>query len=236
MTKGQLDELMNYKAEFKGPDGTVYSSEINVNEYKKGKYVAKVKGHSLLKVFKNQPPVHWDTANAIPWYSDTTTLSKKETQKQLKILKKSFQIWSKASKGAYLFKYAGETKAPLKHKASTQEPLLDTTNSGLTITFVKPQYANGNYTYNNFGNTIAYAGPTFFENYKITKASMVANKNYVKTYTPNRIKAVYVHEIGHALGLSHVTDKRSVMYHTEQGGLHLSQKDKKAIQYLSGLK
>ncbi|MCY9806159.1 matrixin family metalloprotease [Lentilactobacillus senioris] len=77
---------------------------------------------------------------------------------------------------------------------------------------------------------LGIGGPTMIqysgrENYTINHASAKLNSHYADAYK----LSVAVHELGHALGLNHNTNRRSVMYPVDQGINQLSQTDLKNL-------
>lgn len=63
--------------------------------------------------------------------------------------------------------------------------------------------------------TVGFASPTkvWQDSKEITEGSVVLSIDYVKKINAKKQSALYLHEIGHALGLGHGTSKQNVMYY-----------------------
>ena len=75
--------------------------------------------------------------------------------------------------------------------------------------------------------SVGFASPTkvWQDSKEITEGSIVLEIEYMRKVNADKGKAVYLHEIGHALGLAHGTEKADVMYPIVDGFKHLSAAD-----------
>ena len=82
--------------------------------------------------------------------------------------------------------------------------------------------------------TVGFASPTkvWKDSKEITEGSVVLSIDYVKKIAKAKQSALYLHELGHALGLGHGTDKSNVMYYLVDNNNTLSPGDIQGIRAL----
>jgi hypothetical protein len=82
--------------------------------------------------------------------------------------------------------------------------------------------------------TVGFASPTkvWRDSKEITEGSVVLSMDYVKKINAKKQSALYLHEIGHALGLGHGTSKENVMYYLVDQNNVLSTGDIQGIRNL----
>jgi hypothetical protein len=82
--------------------------------------------------------------------------------------------------------------------------------------------------------TVGFASPTkvFKDQKEITEGSIVLSIDYVKRIAAAKQNALYLHELGHALGLAHGTQKTDVMYYLVDTNNTLSAADVNGIRAL----
>jgi len=82
--------------------------------------------------------------------------------------------------------------------------------------------------------TVGFASPTkvWKDSKEITEGSMVLSIEYVKKAKADERSAVYLHELGHVLGLGHGTSEENVMYYLVDDNNTLSPGDIEGIRNL----
>lgn len=82
--------------------------------------------------------------------------------------------------------------------------------------------------------TVGFASPTkvWKDSKQITEGSMVLSIEYVKKASSQERSAVYLHELGHVLGLGHGTEEENVMYYLVDDNNTLSPGDIEGIRNL----
>jgi hypothetical protein len=82
--------------------------------------------------------------------------------------------------------------------------------------------------------TVGFASPTrvWKDSKQIVEGSMVLGIEYVKRASAQQRSAVYLHELGHVLGLGHGTEPENVMYYLVDGNNTLSPGDVEGIRNL----
>jgi len=82
--------------------------------------------------------------------------------------------------------------------------------------------------------TVGFASPTkvWKDSRQIVEGSMVLSIEYVKRASAQQRSAVYLHELGHVLGLGHGTEPENVMYYLVDGNNTLSPGDVEGIRAL----
>ena len=82
--------------------------------------------------------------------------------------------------------------------------------------------------------TVGFASPTkvWKDQREITEGSVVLSIDYVKRINTRRQSALYLHELGHALGLGHGTEQQDVMYYLVDTNNTLSAADIQGMRNL----
>jgi len=82
--------------------------------------------------------------------------------------------------------------------------------------------------------TVGFASPTkvWKDSKEITEGSVVLSIDYVKKISRTKQSALYLHELGHALGLGHGTSEENVMYYLVDDNNTLSPGDIEGIRNL----
>jgi hypothetical protein len=82
--------------------------------------------------------------------------------------------------------------------------------------------------------TVGFASPTkvWQDSKEITEGSVVLSIDYVKKINARKQSALYLHELGHALGLGHGTSEENVMYYLVDDNNLLSPGDVDGIRNL----
>jgi hypothetical protein len=82
--------------------------------------------------------------------------------------------------------------------------------------------------------TVGFASPTkvWKDSKEITEGSVVLSIDYVKKINRDKQSALYLHELGHALGLGHGTSDQNVMYYLVDDNNTLSPGDIEGIRNL----
>lgn len=82
--------------------------------------------------------------------------------------------------------------------------------------------------------TVGFASPTkvWKDSKEITEGSVVLSIDYVKKINRQKQSALYLHELGHALGLGHGTSESNVMYYLVDNNNTLSPGDVEGIRNL----
>jgi Matrixin len=82
--------------------------------------------------------------------------------------------------------------------------------------------------------TVGFASPTkvWQDSKEITEGSVVLSIDYVKKINARKQSALYLHELGHALGLGHGTSEENVMYYLVDDNNLLSPGDVDVIRNL----
>ena len=163
----------------------------------------------------------------ITWSVDTGRLTPADAKVAVTQLTADLKHWGEVS--GLTFQYVGEVPV-----------VYDDTNYVVT----SDQHPSERHLYIAFLNdkdsslldsrTVGFASPTkvFKDQKEITEGSVVLSIDYVKKINAAKQSALYLHELGHALGLAHGTEKSDVMYYLVDTNNTLSNADIAGIRAL----
>ena len=163
----------------------------------------------------------------ITWSTDTSRLSATDAKVAVEQITGDLKKWGDVS--GLTFQYVGEVPV-----------VYDDTNYVVT----SDVHPSARHLYVAFLNdsestlldsrTVGFASPTkvFKDQKEITEGSVVLSIDYVKKINAAHENALYLHELGHALGLAHGTEKPDVMYYLVDTNNTLSAADIAGIRAL----
>jgi hypothetical protein len=168
-----------------------------------------------------------DCDTPITWSLDTSRISPVEAQVAVDQMTKDLAKWGQVS--GLTFQYVGEV--PVTY---------DDTNYVVT----SDQHPSARHLYVAFihdaestlldSRTVGFASPTkvWQDSKEITEGSVVLSIEYVKKINAAHESALYLHELGHALGLGHGLEKPDVMYYLVDTNNTLSPADIQGMRNL----
>lgn len=170
-------------------------------------------------------------ANDITWSVDTSTLSPKVAQVEVARLALAFEKWSDASglSFTHLGTHAMTYDSTTHHLRAETMP----TSGHIAVSFL-PAEASALLASNVYG----FGMPTFVmdSTNQIIGGVMVLKREVVAKKSksdPKALDNLYLHELGHVLGLGHVDDASQVMYPTIYKTSRLGTGDKSGITAFS---
>ena len=171
-------------------------------------------------VFASQAPQMTDSgwnacAGDVSWSIDTRSLTKAQATKQTALVKRSFSAWSKAS--GLSFSFVGEVPVSYDESSYTVAQVDGGAQRArhIYISFVTDRQS-GIIT----KTTAGFGGPSAVSTAtkEIDKGYAFFSADYVRglkgTSAAAKATNLYLHEIGHALGLGHATSTANIMYST----------------------
>lgn len=164
----------------------------------------------------------------ITWSVDTSRLSASDAKIAVKQMSDDFSRWSTAS--GLKFQFVGEV--PISYNDTTYQVTGATQPSNRHI-FVG--FLNDADSSLLDSRTVGFAAPSqvTFTNKEIVSGSIVLSVDYVKRVNAKKESALYLHELGHALGLGHGAAKADVMYPIVETNNELSPGDIEGIRALT---
>lgn len=163
----------------------------------------------------------------ITWSMDTSRVSAADAKIAQQQMTSDLKKWGDAS--GLQFDFVGEV--PIVYDDTNYVVTSDIHPSArhLYIAFLKDSESTLLDT-----RTVGFASPTkvWKDSKEITEGSVVLSIDYVKKINAKKQSALYLHELGHALGLGHGTDKDNVMYYLVDQNNTLSPGDIEGIRNL----
>lgn len=163
----------------------------------------------------------------ITWSMDTSRVSAADAKIAQQQMTSDLKKWGDAS--GLQFDFVGEV--PIVYDDTNYVVTSDIHPSArhLYIAFLKDSESTLLDT-----RTVGFASPTkvWKDSKEITEGSVVLSIDYVKKINAKKQSALYLHELGHALGLGHGTAKDNVMYYLVDQNNTLSPGDIEGIRNL----
>lgn len=187
-----------------------------------------------VSIFADQPTLNnsgWAACPApIPWSADTSGLSKAEAARQLGNLRWALTQWTHAS--GLEFRYAGETALVYDENSFslTRADGYVPAERHIYLSFI----ADGSSRLLG-GATVGQGGPSavIAAERQIVTANAVFRIDHVVRASTRAVRSLYLHELGHALGLAHLRSPRNVMYPSVTDQVRLGAGDIRGIRSLT---
>ena len=168
-----------------------------------------------------------DCDTPVTWSLDTSRVTPADAKIASDQFTKDFAQWGKAS--GLDFQYVGEV--PVVYDDTNYVVTSDVHPSArhIYVAFLKDSESTLLDK-----RTVGFASPTkvWKDSKEITEGSVVLSIDYVKKINRNKQSALYLHELGHALGLGHGTSTENVMYYLVDDNNTLSPGDIEGIRNL----
>jgi hypothetical protein len=148
-------------------------------------------------------------ASPVQWTVDTRGLNEAESASQIKNLEWAFTEWSKAS--GLTFEFAGEEDVTYDDDAFTVTPA---DGSDVETRHVYLDFVNDNESARLGGGTVGLGSPSQVmpTTKEIVSGEAVFRTDHVQGATAKEAKSLYLHELGHVLGLAHAQVESNIMY------------------------
>ena len=168
-----------------------------------------------------------DCETPITWSVDTTRVSPAESEVAVGQITKDLAQWGEVS--GLTFEYVG------------QVPVIYDDTRFVVTSDVHPSARHLYFAFLNDAEstlldtrTVGFASPTkvWLDSKEITEGSVVLSIEYVKRISAEHQNALYLHEIGHALGLAHGSELEDVMYYLVDMNNEFSPADIQGIRNL----
>jgi hypothetical protein len=168
-----------------------------------------------------------DCDTPVTWSMDTSRLTPADKQIAITQFTSDFKKWGEAS--GLDFQYVGEV--PVVYDDTNYVVTSDVHPSERHIYVAFLQDAESTLLDK---RTVGFASPTkvWKDSKEIVEGSVVLSIDYVKKINKAKQSALYLHELGHALGLGHGTSDENVMYYLVDDNNTLSPGDVEGIRNL----
>jgi len=165
----------------------------------------------------------WATCpSPITWSVDTTGLSEAEAAEQIANLQWAFDQWSQAS--GLAFQYVGTTALVYNDGAFTLTAADGSATPSRTIYL---DFVTDAESARLGGGVVGLASPSsvWQDSKEIVNGTAVFRLDYISTASVNADRALYLHELGHVLGLGHAAETANRMYPMVKDGTDLGAGD-----------
>ncbi len=168
-----------------------------------------------------------DCDTPITWSIDTSRLSAADATIAVKQMTSDLAKWGEVS--GLDFEYVGEVPVVYDDTNYVVTSDIHPSERHLYLAFLTDAESTLLDT-----RTVGFASPTkvWKDAKEITEGSVVLSIDYVKKINARKQSALYLHELGHALGLAHGTEKPDVMYYLVDTNNTLSNADIQGIRNL----
>jgi hypothetical protein len=163
----------------------------------------------------------------ITWSTDTSRLGAADAKIAVDQLTGDLQKWGDVS--GLTFQYVGEVPVVYDDTNYVVTSDVHPSDRHLYLAFLTDAESSLLDT-----RTVGFASPTkvWMDAKEITEGSVVLSIDYVKKINAKKQSALYLHELGHALGLGHGTSQENVMYYLVDQNNTLSPGDIEGIRNL----
>ena len=174
--------------------------------------------------------IGWSACEPITWSIDPGALSPSMARRQVPAISWAFDQWSAAS-GLH-FDFAGVTDTTYEPASADLRPVAGAPQRRhVYLTWLDAGTAPAL-----AGRTSGFAAPSMVEGDAINGGRAVFKAAYVASVSrsaPAKARALYLHEIGHILGLGHSTVASDRMYPLVSAGVRLGAGDRAGIRALT---
>ena len=190
-------------------------------------------GTDFSSIFAGQPGdlvnSGWGTcATPISWSVDTAGLSAADAAAQIANIDWALGQWSQVS--GLTFQYAGTEQLTYNEAAFTLTPAGGVQQRHIYLAFV-PAAQSSRLN----ADTVGMASPSqvWPTTKEITTGTAVFSSDYVATSSAKADRALYLHELGHVLGLAHAQSSANIMYPVVTTGTTLGSGDVAGVRSMT---
>ena len=166
----------------------------------------------------------------IKWTVDTGALSPAQSQRAIDDLRWALNAW--AEDAGLVFDFTGTTPLTFDEGAFTLTPRQGGTPTGRHIFF---SYVQSKRSTHLRGTTMGEGSPSSVvpADREIIRGTAIFRADYIETVSSQQTRSLYMHEIGHVLGLAHAQSRRNIMYPIVAGQVTLGPGDVDGIRAIA---
>jgi hypothetical protein len=175
----------------------------------------------------------WSACVPVTWSVDVTGMTPREARSEIRRLSQAWDAWSSVS--GIQTEFVGRERLVFDPDSMGLRPM---TGAARSDHHVYVAFKSGRQVPIMASNAVGLAMPTavVLTTQEITAGMAIFRRDYVleqRRAAPDRVRHLYIHELGHILGLGHARSQGNVMYPTLTESTRLGDGDRAGVKAMT---